>query len=185
MQLDNIKVYQAYIYFILNQTTRKFTAENMTSILRVIIILVLHSSSKLLENSLYTFSFCFSHIVVAQTSSSYPLGTVHQVGSSDLNVYDVVGDHESTGNNKVAIIVLYDIRGFDVTNTRLFCERLAHEYKTRVLMPDFFRGTLKDPTRKISIFFENCRSTHSKCNLVSCPTRSGDCQHISQLRKIY
>jgi hypothetical protein len=107
------------------------------------------------------------------------------VGSSDLNVYDVVGDQGNTTNNTVAIIVLYDIRGFNVTNTRLFCERLAYEYKTRVLMPDFFRGMSKDITRKSSIFFENCRSTYSKCNLVSCPTRSTDCQYISQLTKLY
>jgi hypothetical protein len=135
--------------------------------------------------SVHFFSLPFSNTVVAQNSSSYPPGTVHRVGSSDLNVYDVMGDQGSTTNNNVAIIVLYDIRGFNVTNTRLFCERLAYEYKIRVLMPDFFRGTLKDSTPKISIFFENCRSTHSKCNLVSCPTRSAYCQHISQLTKLY
>ncbi|UJR24887.1 hypothetical protein I4U23_006255 [Adineta vaga] len=78
-------------------------------------------------------------LVVAQ-NSSYPLGTVHRIGDSDLNVYDVLGDQNSTSKTKVAIIVLYDIRGFNVTNTRLFCERLAYEYKTRVLMPDFFRN---------------------------------------------
>ncbi|CAF1250512.1 unnamed protein product [Rotaria sordida] len=61
-------------------------------------------------------------LVVAQNASSYPLG-----------------DQGNTTNKNVAIIVLYDIRGFNVTNTRLFCERLAYEYKTRVLMPDFFR----------------------------------------------
>ncbi|CAF1066942.1 unnamed protein product [Adineta steineri] len=72
-------------------------------------------------------------------ASTYPLGTVHSVGSGDLNVYDVVGDSETKTKNNVAMIVLYDIRGFNVTNTRLFCERLASEYKIRVLMPDFFR----------------------------------------------
>jgi hypothetical protein len=78
--------------------------------------------------------------------SSYPLGTVHLVGTSDLKVYDVVGDQGSTTNNNVAIIVIYDINGFNVTNTRLFCERLAYEYKIRVLMPDFFRGTFIEST---------------------------------------
>ena len=96
----------------------------------------------------------FKNLVVAQNSFSYPLGTVHRVGSSDLNVYDVVGDHENTTNNSVAIIVLYDIRGFNVTNTRLFCERLAYEYKIRVLMPDFFRGTFLKTTWKVFIFYK-------------------------------
>ncbi|CAF1298949.1 unnamed protein product, partial [Didymodactylos carnosus] len=73
-------------------------------------------------------------------NSSYPLGTVHGLEGSDLNVYDVAGDENTTTTNKVAVIVLYDIRGFNVTNTRLFCERLAYEYKIRVLMPDFFRN---------------------------------------------
>ncbi|CAF3910583.1 unnamed protein product [Adineta steineri] len=81
----------------------------------------------------------FSFFTATAQNNTYPLGTVHSVGSSDLNVYDVVGDNGTTINNNVAMIVLYDIRGFNVSNTRLFCERLAYEYKIRVLMPDFFR----------------------------------------------
>ena len=64
---------------------------------------------------------------------------MHLLGSSsDLKVYDVVGDQESTTNNNVTIIILYDMNGFNVTNTRLFCERLAYEYKTRVFKNHIF-----------------------------------------------
>ncbi len=109
---------------------------------------------------------------------------MHRIGS-DLDVYDVMGDRDNNVNTNVAVIVLYDIRGFNVTNTRLFCERLAYEYKVRVLMPHFFRGMLKNTTQEMFIVFKNCRSTHRKCNLASCPTRSGNCQHVPQLTKLY
>ena len=39
-----------------------------------------------------------------------------------------------------AVIVIYDVRGFNISQTRVFCDRLAFEYSTRVVMPDFFRG---------------------------------------------
>jgi len=40
------------------------------------------------------------------------------------------------------MIVIYDIRGFNISQTRVFCDRLASEYSVQVVMPDFFRGTV-------------------------------------------
>jgi dienelactone hydrolase len=39
------------------------------------------------------------------------------------------------------MIVLYDIYGFNTSQTRVFCDRLASEYSVQVVMPDTFRGT--------------------------------------------
>lgn len=43
-------------------------------------------------------------------------------------------------SSSLAVIVIYDIRGFNVSQTRVFCDRLAAEYSVLVVMPDFFRG---------------------------------------------
>ena len=52
---------------------------------------------------------------------------IYSVGKSDRNL---------------SIIVIYDIRGFNITQTRVFCDRLASQYSVNVVMPDFFRGTV-------------------------------------------
>ncbi|CAF1523789.1 unnamed protein product, partial [Didymodactylos carnosus] len=67
--------------------------------------------------------------------NNYPKGYVHSI--NDLNVYDVGSNY----SNSTAIVVVYDIRGFNISQTRIFCDRLSFEYKARVCMPDVFRGT--------------------------------------------
>jgi dienelactone hydrolase len=47
---------------------------------------------------------------------------------------------KSTRN--LSVIVIYDIYGFNTSQTRVFCDRLASEYSVHVVMPDFFRGTV-------------------------------------------
>lgn len=66
-------------------------------------------------------------------NETYPQGQVVQSG--DLNIYSV-----GNTSSSLAIIVIYDIRGFNVSQTRVFCDRLAAEYSVLVVMPDFFRG---------------------------------------------
>jgi len=70
-------------------------------------------------------------------NETYPKGQVVRV--ADFDVY-VVSGNESLGRD-LSIIVIYDIRGFNIPQTRVFCDRLAAQYQTRVVMPDFFRGT--------------------------------------------
>ena len=53
----------------------------------------------------------------------------------DLNIYSV-----GEKNRGLSIIVIYDIRGFNISQTRVFCDRLAAQYNVHVVMPDFFRG---------------------------------------------
>ncbi len=55
----------------------------------------------------------------------------------DFDIYSV----GKSGRN-LSIIVIYDIRGFNITQTRVFCDRLASQYSVNVAMPDFFRGTV-------------------------------------------
>ncbi len=57
-----------------------------------------------------------------------------------LNDFDIYSVGNSTRN--LSIIVLYDIYGFNTSQTRVFCDRLAFEYSVHVVMPDFFRGTV-------------------------------------------
>ena len=68
-------------------------------------------------------------------NETYPKGQVVRV--SDLDLYSV-----GSANRDLSIIVIYDIRGFNISQTRVFCDRLAAEYRARVVMPDFFRGTV-------------------------------------------
>ena len=68
-------------------------------------------------------------------NETYAKGQVVRV--EDLDVY-LVGE----SNRDRAIVVIYDIRGFNISQTRVFCDRLASEYSARVVMPDFFRGTV-------------------------------------------
>lgn len=67
-------------------------------------------------------------------NETYPKGQVVKLG--DFDMYSV-----GRPNSDLSIIVIYDIRGFNITQTRVFCDRLASEYSTHVVMPDFFRGT--------------------------------------------
>lgn len=68
-------------------------------------------------------------------NETYPKGEVLQLG--DMNIYSV-----GKSNNKLAMIVIYDIRGFNISQTRVFCDRLAYEYSIHAVMPDFFRGAV-------------------------------------------
>lgn len=56
---------------------------------------------------------------------------------NDFDIYSV-GNKAS----KISMIVLYDIYGFNTSQTRVFCDRLASEYSIHVVMPDTFRGTI-------------------------------------------
>ncbi|CAF2033920.1 unnamed protein product, partial [Rotaria magnacalcarata] len=67
-------------------------------------------------------------------NETYPIGEILRV--EDLNIYSV-----GTSNSDLSIVVIYDIRGFNITQTRVFCDRLANEYSVHVVMPDFYRGT--------------------------------------------
>ena len=68
-------------------------------------------------------------------NETYAKGQVVRV--EDLDVYSV-----GESNRDRAIVVIYDIRGFNISQTRVFCDRLASDYSARVVMPDFFRGTV-------------------------------------------
>ncbi|CAF0937828.1 unnamed protein product [Rotaria sordida] len=67
-------------------------------------------------------------------NETYPKGEVIRLG--DFDIYSV-----GKSNGNLSIIVIYDIRGFNISQTRVFCDRLASEYFVHVVMPDFFRGT--------------------------------------------
>ncbi|CAF1004750.1 unnamed protein product [Rotaria sordida] len=67
-------------------------------------------------------------------NETYPKGEVIRLG--DFDIYSV-----GNSNDNLSIIVIYDIRGFNISQTRVFCDRLASEYFVHVVMPDFFRGT--------------------------------------------
>jgi carboxymethylenebutenolidase len=70
----------------------------------------------------------------ASWNETYPKGRVVRPG--DFDIYSV-----GKSSHGLAIIVIYDIRGFNISQTRVFCDRLASEYSVQVVMPDFFRGT--------------------------------------------
>ncbi|UJR21707.1 hypothetical protein I4U23_024784 [Adineta vaga] len=88
---------------------------------------------------IYTGFFAIQTINGLSWNDTYPKGQVIRVG--DLNVYSV---GQNTKN--FAVIVLYDIRGFNISQTRVFCDRLASEYSIRVVMPDVFRDTAAPST---------------------------------------
>ncbi|CAF1366435.1 unnamed protein product [Adineta steineri] len=70
---------------------------------------------------------------------TYPKGQVIPV--NDFNVYSV-----GKSARNLSIIVIYDIYGFNISQTRVFCDRLASEYSVHVVMPDLFRGTAAPAT---------------------------------------
>jgi dienelactone hydrolase len=63
-----------------------------------------------------------------------PKGSELHIGTSDLNAY-VVGSADAGA----AIIVVYDIFGFNSGRTKEICDQLADEGYL-VILPDFFRG---------------------------------------------
>ncbi|CAF3007315.1 unnamed protein product [Rotaria sp. Silwood2] len=79
-------------------------------------------------------------IVESQTTTlwndTYPKGEVIRV--KNVDVYTVGNNTDSTKD--LSVIVIYDIFGFNISQTRVFCDRLSAEYKVKVAMPDFFRG---------------------------------------------
>ncbi|CAF1200397.1 unnamed protein product [Rotaria sp. Silwood1] len=84
--------------------------------------------------------FLISESQISQPTASwnetYTKGEVIRV--KNIDVYTVGSDADST--NDVSIIVIYDIFGFNISQTRVFCDRLSAQYKVQVAMPDFFRG---------------------------------------------
>ncbi|CAF1541221.1 unnamed protein product [Rotaria sp. Silwood1] len=88
------------------------------------------------------FSLCviFSSILATKIinaqlwNETYPKGEIIPLG--EFNIYSI-----GKSNRNLAIIVMYDNRGFNTSQTRVFCDRLAAEYFVHVVMPDFFRGT--------------------------------------------
>ncbi|CAF1396277.1 unnamed protein product [Adineta ricciae] len=97
---------------------------------------------------LSTFLICAGYLVDHSINGllwneTYLKGDLVQVG--DLNVYSV-----GKSTLSFAVIVIYDVRGFNVSQTRVFCDRLASEYSTRVVMPDFFRGGAAPPSGNLS-----------------------------------
>ncbi|TRY78033.1 hypothetical protein TCAL_16709 [Tigriopus californicus] len=61
------------------------------------------------------------------------------VESNGLNLYIV-------GKSEKCIIWNYDIFGFNSGRTRQLADQLAHEGQCMVIVPDYYRGTMKDPT---------------------------------------
>lgn len=76
-----------------------------------------------------------NRIEAAPWNETYPKGQVIRL--DDFHIYAV-----GNTNSKLSMIIIYDIRGFNITQTRVFCDRLAAEYNIYVVMPDFFRGTV-------------------------------------------
>lgn len=74
-------------------------------------------------------------------NDTYPKGQVIQV--KNVDVY-TVGSGENLAHD-LSVIVIYDIFGFNISQTRVFCDRLSNEYNIQVAMPDFFRGKTASP----------------------------------------
>ncbi|CAF1439644.1 unnamed protein product [Adineta steineri] len=73
---------------------------------------------------------------IGSWNDTYAKGEVVRV--DDMDVYTVGSDTNSLKD--LSIIVFYDIFGFNISQTRVFCDRLAAEYEVQVVMPDFYRG---------------------------------------------
>ncbi len=69
-------------------------------------------------------------------NETYPKGEVIRL-PNDFDIYSV-----GNSTHNLSMIVIYDIFGFNTSQTRVFCDRLASEYSVHVVMPDFFRGTV-------------------------------------------
>ncbi|CAF1436652.1 unnamed protein product [Adineta ricciae] len=79
------------------------------------------------------FSTCQSSSLWNET---YPKGEVVRV--EDMDVYTV--GNKTNSEKNLSIIVFHDIYGFNITQTRVFCDRLAAEHEVQVVMADFYRG---------------------------------------------
>ena len=92
-------------------------------------------------NKIYLYSCFLAEQTISALSwnDTYPKGQVIRVG--DFDIYSV-----GRSARHLSIIVIYDIRGFNISQTRVFCDRLASEYSVHVVMPDFFRGTAAPTT---------------------------------------
>lgn len=90
--------------------------------------------------SIYTnFSIGYQRLNALSWNDTYPKGVVVRLG--DFDVYSV-----GPSTSDAAIVVLYDINGFNTSQTRVFCDRLASNYSIQVVMPDVFRGTARPAT---------------------------------------
>ncbi|UJR07152.1 hypothetical protein I4U23_011440 [Adineta vaga] len=76
---------------------------------------------------------CYS---IGLWNDTYAKGEIVRV--EDMDVYTVGSNTNSLKD--LSIIVFYDIYGFNISQTRVFCDRLAAEYEVQVVMPDFYRG---------------------------------------------
>jgi len=72
-------------------------------------------------------------------NETYPKGQVLRLGEFDI--YSV-----GPTNSDQGMIVIYDIYGFNTSQTRVFCDRLASSYSIHVVMPDVYRGTSRPTT---------------------------------------
>ncbi|CAF3138005.1 unnamed protein product [Rotaria sp. Silwood2] len=81
-------------------------------------------------------------------NETYSKGQVFRL--DDFDIYSV-----GKSNRHLSIIVIYDIRGFNISQTRVFCDRLASEYSVHVVMPDFFRGTVAPTNGSMSTWLIN------------------------------
>lgn len=65
-------------------------------------------------------------------NETFPKG--EEIRVSNLELYSV------GSSNEFSVIVFHDIRGYKVAQTRVFCDRLAAEFQSHVVLPDFFHG---------------------------------------------
>jgi len=78
---------------------------------------------------------------IPQVVSNYePKGTVDEV--EGLKIY-----HTGPSDSQAAIIAAYDVFGFH-NNTKQFCDLLSKAINARVVIPDFFRGSVRPENRE-------------------------------------
>ncbi|CAF1414295.1 unnamed protein product [Adineta steineri] len=90
----------------------------------------------MLKNDLDKSIFLLECQSIGLWNDTYAKGEVVRV--EDMDVYTVGSNTNSLKD--LSIIVFYDIFGFNISQTRVFCDRLAAEYEVQVVMPDFYRG---------------------------------------------
>ncbi|PAA84922.1 hypothetical protein BOX15_Mlig016820g2 [Macrostomum lignano] len=66
------------------------------------------------------------------------VGTVQKLQSSSADSQLPI--YKTGSGRRVGIVAAYDIFGFEVEQTRLFCDELAAAVDGTVVMPDYFRG---------------------------------------------
>ncbi|CAF1002351.1 unnamed protein product [Adineta steineri] len=90
----------------------------------------------MLKNDLDKSIFLLECQSIGLWNDTYAKGEVVRV--EDMDVYTVGSNTNSLKD--LSIIVFYDIFGFNISQTRVFCDRLAAEYEVQVVMPDFYRS---------------------------------------------